>query len=79
MFCFTSTGKLWTAVVTTVSKRYCEQLSLHRQIPVHIRSLTTRSSLAFSAVQMQNIKKRVQRRKPVAVEDTGQEQGVNIL
>lgn len=78
MFCFTCTSKLWTAVVATVSKRYYEPLSLHRQIPVHIRNITIGSSFTSSAAQVQNIKKRVQRRKSVAVEDTRQEQGVNI-
>lgn len=76
MFCFTCTGKLWSTMVATVSKRY--PVSLHCQKPVRIQGLTTRSSLASAAAQAQNIKKRVQRRKPITVEDTGQEKSVSI-
>uniref|UniRef100_A0A2S2PH44 Required for meiotic nuclear division protein 1 n=1 Tax=Schizaphis graminum TaxID=13262 RepID=A0A2S2PH44_SCHGA len=66
MFCFTAIRacrpcSLWPSVVTAAIRR---------------QSLNTRSSLASSAAQSQSgIKKRVQRRKPALVEDTGQRHG----
>lgn len=42
-----------------------------------VRDLSTRGSLAAAAAQVQSIKKRVQRRKLVVPEDTGQRHGVS--
>jgi len=82
MFCFTCiAGKLWPAVVVAVAKRRVDPLqSLVRPSSTWgiggVRGVSTAApKLLATAVQVQASKKRVQRRKPVQAEDTGQQQG----
>lgn len=68
MFCFTCT-KFWPAIAS----RRCVVL-VGDCIPT--RGLSTWGSLASAIAQVPNVKKRVQRRKPIVANDTGQ--GVSI-
>lgn len=79
MFCFACAVKLRPTLIVAAAIR-CVERNLSTSRPFlaggHLRNLNTRDWSA-AATQVQGIKKRVQRRKPISVEDAGQLPGVS--
>lgn len=79
MFCFACAVKLRPAVIVTSVIRCVERnLSTGSLFSAgkHFRNLNTRDGSA-ATIQMQGIKKRIQRRKLISVDDAGQLPGVS--